>query len=221
MWNKTDSLSVVETVKPCTEYMWFWPSCFLIPLSPCLLPGFTSLRLSVWILPMLVSDSSLPYITFPLLRFILFHLWLTSIITRLPFLSFHCLSLSRSLCLLLCLLHQPDEPTVTGATTTRAGGSAGSTRGTATEREDTTEEIWARATTTPTSEPKKKTHPLFRLSSAANCSLPVSLSSLPLSPFPQTLLHPFQPKTLCPSSLPAPHCPALSSTPGSPSQPVS
>lgn len=101
-------------------------------------------------------------------------------------LSFISPPLSSPLCF---LLHQPGEPTATGATTTRAGGSAGSTRGTATEREGTTAASQARATTTATSEPKKKnpTHPLYFFSSAADRGLPVSLSPPLLHPTPASL----------------------------------
>lgn len=150
----------------------------------------------------------------PLTSFFSHSFWLTSLITS-PGLSYltylfpsHCLPIP------LCLLRQPDEPTATGATTTRAGGSAGSTRGTATEREGTTEENGA--TTTHTSEPKKKKNPrpfLFLLCCQLRFAcLPVVPSSHPLSP--NTTSHlatqnsPPKP-TLC-TALP---CPALHSTP--------
>lgn len=117
----------------------------------------------------------------------------------------------------LWLLLQPGELTVTGATTTRPGESAESTRGTATEREATTAEREARVTTTPASEPKKNIIPPPLFSSAASCSLPVSLSS----PFPQTVRHNNSPKLSDQAAslrpCPALHCPTLSS----PSQPVS
>lgn len=161
---------------------------------------------------MLVSESSSPYICCPLSPFILLQLWLVPLINFLPFLA---------LSLLLCLPLQPDEPTVTGATIIRAGGSAGGTGGMATEREATTEQSQARATATPTSEPKKKKwHPLS-FSPLLPVAVCLSLSCRPFSPKHYTTL---QPKTLYPApptALPALHCPVLSSTRGSLSQPVS
>ena len=111
------------------------------------------------------------------------------------------------------LFPQPGEPTVTGATTTRAGGSAGSTRGTATEREATTEESWARATTMPASEPKKiNTHLPILLSSKLQfaCVLPIPIYSNTTSQL--------QPKNAQPKHpILALHVPS----PGSQSQPAS
>lgn len=54
------------------------------------------------------------------------------------------------------LSFQPGDPIAIGATITRAGGSAESTRGTLTETEDTMQE--SRASTAPASEPKQTTH---------------------------------------------------------------
>lgn len=144
------------------------------------LPAFTSLWLSVWKLLMPVGDSPSSYITFALSPFILFHLWLTFLINRSPF-SFHFTSpphpTPTPLSVSSALLHQPGEPTVTDATTTRAGGSAGSIRGTATEREGTTEECQARAITTPTSEPKFKRSPFPSL-----FCCPLQFACFPVAP---------------------------------------
>lgn len=90
-----------ETAKHSTENMWFWPSCFLIPFP--LAPGFTYLRLFVWKLLMLVSDSSLSYISFLLLPFILFHLCLTSLTNCSPFFFHSTVSPAFSLSLSLPL----------------------------------------------------------------------------------------------------------------------
>lgn len=128
MRDKKDSLSVVETVQPSAHFD---------------LPAFWSvLSHLTWFqkLLMLVSDSSPACISFY------------------PSLSSHYIlnySFNTYFSLPLWLLLQPGELTVTGATTTRPGESAESTRGTATEREATTAEREARVTTTPASEPKK------------------------------------------------------------------
>lgn len=124
--------------------------------------------------------------------------------------------------------HQPDEPTVTGATTTRAGGSAGSTRGTATERAGTTEENWVRVTTTPTSEPKKQNKTNIPFSFLSFCQLqfacfPVVPSSRPNSPKHHFTTWNSQPKPPLPPHCTALPCPALplATPPALLSQPVS
>lgn len=108
---------------------------------------------------------------------------------------FYSISEFNSLHIFFFYCHQLGEPIATGATTTRGGRSAGSTRDTATERAATTEGSSARVTTTPTSEPNKKGHPVLFSSvlQAAVCLSPHFFNSHN-SPSRSTLtLHPLAP----------------------------
>lgn len=168
-----------ETAKHSTENMWFWPSCFLIPFP--LAPGFTYLRLFVWKLLMLVSDSSLSYISFLLLPFILFHVCLTSLTNCSPF-FFHStvpptcslpLSLLCSVCWTSLASPPLPAPPPQGQEGAQEAQEARAQGGRA---------PWRIRGPGPQPRPllnQNEKYPFPFFSCAANCSFPVSLSSRP------------------------------------------
>ena len=179
----------------------FWPSCFFYPFSSRLLPALTSFRLSTRAPLMLVSDSSpLLHRFFHSLPFIVFHLWLSFNKIVCPFFRFTA-SLLSALLFFFCSTSPTSPPLPApppqGQEGAQEAQEARPQRGRAPRR---------RAGPGPQPRPllnqkkKKTTHPLYFFSPAADRSLPVSQSSLPLGPPPTTPPY---------ARLPAPHCPAL------------